>query len=183
MEELKNNEEINEKDVDAPEITLDELLQDPTIQAQFDKKLEGARTKWEAAWQKKTEEAKIEAEKLARMTEEEKHQLALTKEKERADKAEAELNAYKLKDEATKIASEKDLDISLLGVIDYSKETAESVKTKLDSLDSAFKKAVEKRSNDMFKQTSPKQVESSSQSTPEKTYLDNKYKNNPYYKG
>ncbi|MBQ2658109.1 MAG: DUF4355 domain-containing protein [Erysipelotrichaceae bacterium] len=183
MEELKNNEEIIEEDVDAPEITLDELLKDPKIQAQFDKKLEGARTKWEAAWQKKTEEAKIEAEKLARMTEDEKHQLALNKEKERADKAESELNAYKLKDEAAKIASEKDLDISLLGVIDYSKETAESVKMKIDSLDSAFKKAVEKRSNDMFKQASPKQVESSSQSTPEKTYLDNKYKNNPYYKG
>ena len=85
MEELKNNEEIIEEDVDAPEITLDELLKDPKIQAQFDKKLEGARTKWEAAWQKKTEEAKIEAEKLARMTEDEKHQLARNKEKERAD--------------------------------------------------------------------------------------------------
>ena len=116
------------------------------------------------------------------MTEEEKHQLALSKEKERADKAEAELNAYKLEKEAVRIASEKELDISLLGVIDYSKETAETVKTKLDSLESAFKKAVEKRSNDMFKQTSPRQVRTEETSS-EKAYLDEKYKNNPYYKG
>lgn len=186
MEE-NNNEDVmldmtpEDEDFDAPDITLDELLQDPDLQAQFDKKLEGARTKWEAAWQKKTEEAKIEAEKLARMTEEEKHQLALNKEIERANKAEAELNAYKLEKEAVKIATERDLDINLLGVIDYSKETADSVKSKLDALDTSFRKAVEKRSNDMFKQASPRQVQPE-QSSSEKAYLDEKYKNNPYYK-
>lgn len=192
MKDNKNlentNEEIlvNEENVEAPEITLDELLQDPKIQAQFDKKAEGMKKKWEAAWQKKSEEEKIEAEKLARMSEEEKHQLELSKAIEAQKRAEFELNAYKLKEEALKIANEKELDVSLLNVLDYGKETAESVKTKINDIESSFRKAVEKRVNEVMKQPSPKQFNNDSSSstlTPDKkNYLDEKYKNNPFYK-
>lgn len=180
MEEEKNID--LEEEVDAPEITLDELLQDPKLQAQFDTKAEGMRKKWLKAWQEQAEAEKIEAEKLARMSEEEKHNLAISKEKERADKAIAELNAFKLKDEAYKIASEKGLDVSLLDVIDYGAETAETIKNKIDIIDSSVKKMVEKEKNDLFKQNPPKQVQTDISSR-EKAYLDEKYKNNPYYKG
>lgn len=182
MEDNKEALIEDETEVEAPEITLDELLTDPNLQAQFDKKAEGMKKKWEAAWQKKSEEERAEAEKLARMTEEEKHQLALSKEKERADKAESELNAYRLKDEAIKIAKDKDLDISFLDVLDYSKESAESVKSKIDIISSTLNKALESKTNELMKQASPKQVSSNS-SSKEKAYLDEKYKNNPYYKG
>lgn len=173
---------------EAPDITLDELLQDPKIQAQFDKKAEGMKKKWEAAWQKKSEEARIEAEKLARMSEEEKHQVELNKALDAAKNAERELNAYKLKNEAIKIATEKELDVSLLDVLDFGKETAESVVEKINSIDSSFKKAVERKINDVMKQTPPKQINNQSSSNPnltpkEKAMLDEKYKNNPYYKG
>lgn len=178
------NEEVENttNNVSESEITLDELLKDPKIQAEFDKKAEGMRQKWEKAWQKKSEEEKLEAEKLARMTEEEKHQLQLNKAIEEKDRAQSELNAYKLKDEAIKIANEKQLDVGLLDVIDFNKETAETVKAKIDEIDSSFKKAVEKKVNDMMKQPSPKQV-STNTKTDNKNYLDAKYKNNPFYKG
>lgn len=178
---MEENEVVETEEIDAPEITLDELLSDPKLQAQFDKKAEGMKKKWYESWEKKAEEKRIEAEKLARMSEEEKHQLALSKERERAEKAEYELNSYKLKDEAIKMASEKGLDVSLLDVLDYGKETAESVKDKINLIDSSVKKMLEKEKNDLFKQNSPKQF--SSTKSPEKAYLDEKYGNNPYYQG
>lgn len=178
---MEENEVVETEEIDAPEITLDELLSDPKLQAQFDKKAEGMKKKWYESWEKKAEEKRIEAEKLARMSEEEKHQLALSKERERAEKAEYELNSYKLKDEAIKMASEKGLDVSLLDVLDYGKETAESVKDKINLIDSSVKKMLEKEKNDLFKQNSPKQF--SSAKSPEKAYLDEKYGNNPYYQG
>lgn len=190
MENNKENTEVIEKTSsveETPEITLDELLKDPKIQAEFDKKAEGMKKKWEAAWQKKSEEEKIEAEKLARMSEDEKHQLALNNALEAQKKAESELNAYKLKEEAIKIATEKDLDVSLLNVLDYGKETAETIMTKIDNIDNSFKKAVEKKVNEMMKQSSPKQFNNIQTSNPkltpsDKALLDEKYKNNPYYK-
>ncbi|MBQ1567076.1 MAG: DUF4355 domain-containing protein [Erysipelotrichaceae bacterium] len=180
MEDDKNLKPIENED--APEITLDELLKDPKLQAQFDKKAEGMKKKWQEAWQKKSEAEKIEAERLARMTEEEKQADALRKANERADKAEKELNGFKLKDEAIKIAKDKNLDINFLDVLDYGKETAESVKTKIDLISSTVSKVLENKTNELMKQTSPKQV-NTNPSSAEKSYLDEKYKNNPYYKG
>ena len=45
-----------------------------------------------------------------------------------------------------------------------------------------FNKAVEASVNDKFKQASPKQVATVGVGDPNKRYLDEKYKNNPYYK-
>ena len=161
--------------------TFDELLKDPEYQAEFDRKSEGMKRKWEAAWQKKAEKERSEAEALAKMTEEEKHQHEMSKLEAERKQAIAELNAYKLKDEAAKIAQEKEIDTTLLDLIDYSNATAENVKEKLESIESAFKKAVEKAVNEKMRQVPPQAVRPSSV-TPEKQFLDEKYKDNPFYK-
>lgn len=185
LENVGNEESTND---DALPITFDELLQDPEYQREFDKKVAKAIEKSKAKWQKDEEAKRTEAEALARMSEEEKHKHELSKVEAERSKAVAELNAYKLKEEALKIAAEKELDVSLLNVLDYSKETAESVKSKIDDIDTSFKKAVEKRINEVMKQATPKQfnniASSNSKLSPqEKAVLDEKYKNNPYYKG
>ena len=116
------------------------------------------------------------------MNAEEKHRYELEKiEKEKND-AIAKLNAYELKEQATKIASEKELDIALLNIIDYSKETADSIKTKIENIDDVFKKAVEKKINEKLQEKSPRNV-SSAVTNADREYLKNKYKNNPYFKG
>ena len=115
------------------------------------------------------------------MTEEEKHQHEMSKLEAERKQAIAELNAYKLKDEAAKIAQEKEIDTTLLDLIDYSNATAENVKEKLESIESAFKKAVEKAVNEKMRQVPPQAVRPSSV-TPEKQFLDEKYKDNPFYK-
>ena len=168
---------------DAPETkpSFDDLLKDPEYQAEFDRKAEGMKKKWEASWQKKAERERSEAEALAKMTEEEKHQHELHKLDEERKKAVDELNAYRLKDEASKIANEKGIDVSLLDLIDYSTASAENVKEKLDVIESAFSKAVEKAVNEKLKQPRPTQVRTE-HTTSDKQFLDEKYKNNPYYR-
>ena len=161
--------------------TLDEYLKEPTIQAEFDRKLESAKKKWEKTWQEKAEAEKSEAERLAKMSEQEKQQEAINKALEAKKSAEAELNAYRLKEEAQKIATEKGLDLGLLNIIDYSKESAESVKTKIDDIEKAFKKAIETSVNEKLKQTAPKYINGSA-GTDNDAYLNQKYGNNRYYK-
>ncbi len=129
------------------------------------------------------EEKRTEAEKLAKMDAEEKAKYQLEKERKEKEEALAKLNAYELKETATKIASEKGLDITLLDVIDYSKETAESIKDKIEKIDIAFKKAVENGINAKLQEKSPKQVvPNGNKNVTDQEYLKNKYKNNPYLK-
>lgn len=173
--------ETASEDVATPKPTFDDLLKDPEYQAEFDRKAEGMKKKWESNWQKKAEKERSEAEALAKMTEEEKHQHELQKLEAERKQAINELNAYRLKDEASKIASEKGIDNSLLSLIDYSTATAENVKEKIDLIESAFNKAVEKAVNEKLKQPRPQEIRGSHVSS-EKQYLNEKYKDNPYYK-
>lgn len=131
---------------------------------------------------KDAEAKRTEAEKLAKMDAEEKHKYELAKAEKEKNDALAKLNAYELKEQATKIANEKELDISLLDIIDYSKETADSVKEKIESIDNAFKKVIEKRVNEKLQEKSPRNVTSALLNA-DREYLKNKYKNNPYFKG
>lgn len=146
--------EGNETDI----MTFDEILQDPYYQSEFDKKiakaLETARKKWE----KEAEEKRTEAEKLATMTAEEKHKYELEKALKEKEEAIARLNAYELKEQAIKIANEKELPISLLSVIDYTKETAESIKTKIEEIEVVYKQAIQNGINDRMKEKTPKTV-------------------------
>lgn len=104
------------------------------------------------------EAQRSEAEKLAKMKDDEKHQYELNKANKERDVAIAELNAYKLKEEAIKIAREKGLDISLLEDIDYSKQTADTISTIIDTKKAVFDKAIEKAINEKYKEHSPKVV-------------------------
>ena len=107
---------------------------------------------------KEMEAKRTEAEKLAKMDADEKHKYELEKERERANNAESKLNAYELKEEAIKIASGKELPISLLSVIDYTKENAESIKTKIDEIEVVYKQAIQTGINDRMKEKTPKTV-------------------------
>jgi hypothetical protein len=159
MEQTENVVEETTQVEDKP-LSFDEILGDKTYQAEFDRRvqkaLETARSKWEAEEQTK----RTEAEKLAKMDAEQKAKYELKKERERADEALAKLNAYELKSTAIKIAQEKGLDISLLEDIDYSKQTAETITTIIDTKKAVFDKAIEKAMNDKYKEKSPININS-----------------------
>lgn len=154
---MEQEKEIVEetKNVDDKSRSFDEILRDKTNQAEFDRRvqkaLETAKNKWEAEEQTK----RTEAEKLAKMDAEQKAKYELKKANEERDSAIAKLNAYELKNTAIKIAQEKGLDISLLEDIDYSRQTAETITTIIDTKKAVFDKALEKAIKDKFKEKSP----------------------------
>lgn len=164
--------EQENKSVESTEkpLTFEEMLGKENYQSEFDKRiakaLETAKTKWEDDAKAK----QTEAEKLAKMKEDEKHQYELNKANERAEEAIAKLNAYELKNTAIKIAQEKGLDISLLEDIDYSKQTAETITTIIDTKKAVFDKAIEKAMNEKYKEESPLNVQHST-TTQTKTSL------------
>ncbi len=154
--------EQENKELDGTPLTFDEILQDKTYQSEFDKRvaksLETAKTKWEKEYNEKLEAEKTEAEKLAQMKEEEKHAYELEQANKKAEEAINKLNAYELKEQAINIAQEKGLDISLLDDIDYSSQTAETIKTIIDTKKQVFDKALEKAINERYKEKTPSNV-------------------------
>lgn len=184
---MDNNQNQNAQNVQNTNgKTLDELLKDPTLQAEFDKKVASALAKNEKRlkeeWEEKAKADRTEAERLAKLTEAEKQKELLDKANKGKLEAENKLKAYELKEEAFKIAKEKNLDTDLLSTIDFTVETADSIKTKIDSLETVFNKAVETTVNSKLKQNSPYNVGATLKSD-EKAYLDKKYGNSKYYKG
>ncbi len=179
-----DNQNTNPTGSNEPK-TLDDLLKDPNLQAEFDKKMAKAFEKHDEKlkreWEAQAEAQRTEAERLAKLTEAEKQKEALNKAEQGRVSAENKLKAYELKDEAIKIAKEKKLDIDLLNTIDFTKETADTVKGKIDSLESIFNKALESAVNDKFKQSAPIHVGTPIK-TEEQAYLDQKYGKSKYYK-
>ena len=141
-------------------MTFEELLaSDKEYQSEYDKKvaqamktrLDNERKKWEEEQKNKTEQA----ERMAKMSEEEKHKELLRTEKERADKAEKTLNAYKLKDETIRQASEKGIPLDLIQTLDFEVETAESIYNKLAIFEKTSKSVREKAINEYSREDPP----------------------------
>lgn len=141
------------------EKTFDEILEDKKYQSEYDRRLRqasdtavtNARKKWE-------EEQKIknaEAEKLAKMNEEQKISYEMEQITKRAIEAENKLNAHELKDEAVRQANERGIDLDLMLSLDYTKETAESIKKKIEVFEKVSKKTYEKAISEYSKELTP----------------------------
>lgn len=165
MDENKKPEEVASEATNneaTPKLSFDELLKDPDYQREFDKKVAKSTEKARAKWQKEADEKRSEAENLARMSEEEKFKYEIDKLTKERNDIESKLNAYELKNEAQKIAREKGMDISLLDIIDFRKENAESVKEKIEIISKSVASAMEKQLNERLKQAEPKSVSQAS---------------------
>lgn len=130
--------------------SYEELSQrDKKLQSFVDKRVTDALKTAKVKWQEELEVEKTEAKKLAQIL------YQLQKEESEKNKALAELEAYKLKEKAIKIAGEKGLEVSLLNVIDFNTITAEKLNEDIDNLSTIFKKAVEKVVNEKLKKDTP----------------------------
>lgn len=114
--------------------------------------VENAKVKWEE--ENRTKQA--EAERLAKMDEDQKKSYELQQANDRASKAESELNAYKLKDETIRQASNRGISLAYLDTIDFTKETAESINQKLDIFEKTSKADREKAISEYSKETPPR---------------------------
>ncbi len=153
MEDNRENMEPTAESVDKVETPKEEVKTftrdevNKIVNAETNKALE--------KYKEQVEAEKTEAEKLAKMKSDEKLQYQLEKEKTEKDNALTELNAYRLKEEAIKIASEKGLEVSLLNLIDFKTVTAEKLNENIDNLSTVFNKAVEKAVNERLKEDTP----------------------------
>lgn len=99
-----------------------------------------------------------EAEKLAKMKDDEKKSYELEKANRRADEAMAELNAFKLEKEALKIAEEKGVNSKMLSLINFNTVKAEEVEKSIDTIKEIIDAEVERLVNDKLKENTPKTV-------------------------
>lgn len=128
------------------QLSFDDFLKDPKNQAEFDRRvgkaLETNRSKMQADIEAKIQEARTEAEKLAKMNAEQKAEYEKEKrEKELVDR-EASITKRELAATAKEQLAEKGLPLSLADVLNYS--SAEACAASIDAVGKAFQEAVEK---------------------------------------
>lgn len=189
MEEEKKETgaEITPETESEKEISLDELLaSNKKYQSEYDKKvaqamntrLDNERKKWEEEQKNKLEEA----EKLAKMDADEKKNYELEQWKTRAEKAEKQNSINELKSETIKQATAKGIPLDFI-TFNFEYETAETIKSKLETLEKAVKSEREKVINEYSKEPTPKTGDSiegpklESQMTYEELCKLSKYKN------
>lgn len=103
---------------------------------------------------KELEAEKTEAERLAKLSSEERLKEEMNNYKTRAEQSEAKLNAYELKEQTVKDNS--DIPVDLISLIDFAKyNTAELVKGQLDVIKAVYKKAVENGVNESLREKTP----------------------------
>jgi len=107
------------------------------------------RSKWEKEFQTKLDEAKTEAEKLAKMTAEQKAEYERQKREEELAKREREITRRELRATALETLAEKGLPKQLAEILDYT--DAESTNKSIETVEKAFREAVEQAVNERLK--------------------------------
>lgn len=124
--------------------SFDDFLKNPANQSEFDKRvakaLETQKVKLTADIASQIENARTEAEKLAKMNAEQKAQYEREKKDQELAKREAELTARELKATAKETLASKGLPTSLADVLNY--ENAEVCNKSIEAVEAAFREAV-----------------------------------------
>lgn len=124
----------------APQ-SFDDILKNKDYQAEFDRRIQKALGTAKEKWDALMDDKLSEAEKLAKMTKEEKTQYQQQKrEKELADK-EAAITRRELMAEAKNSLTEKGLPVSLAELLDYA--DADRCSKSIVALEKAFNQAVQ----------------------------------------
>ena len=139
----------------------DLLSSNKDYQKEFDrlvsKSLDTAKAKWEKDYTARIERERSEAEKLAQMDADQKMQYELDKANSEKEALQNELNAINLYKKASEIASDKDLPIGYLDLVDFSRETAESITDKIEKIQELRQKDLQAYLNNKLRQDAPQE--------------------------
>ncbi len=146
-----------EGDNGSQPMSFDEFLRGGGNQAEFDRRVQKAVntavTKAQEKWQALTDDKLSEAEKLAKMTKEEKAAyMQQKKEKELTDR-EAAITRKELMAEAKNTLAEKNLPVELAEVLDYT--DADACSKSITAVEKAFQSAVQSAVEDRLKGGQP----------------------------
>lgn len=167
---VDNNVQQNKNvGADVPK-TFDEMLKESNYQSEFDRKVQKSLETAKAKWEAEQEAKQSEAEKLAKMKDDERRNYELEQARKKQEEAELRLSAYELKEEAIKMANipETQVDVSLLNLIDFRSIKAEQVEPTIKNIKKVFDSAVENEVNKRLKETTPKTVNANSSSNSER---------------
>lgn len=133
--------------------SFDDVLKDKKYHSEFDKRvakaLETAKSKWETEKATELENAKTEAEKLAKMNAEQKAKYAEEKRIAELEKREKDITTRELKAQAYETLAEKNLPKELIGTLNF--ESAETCNASIEAVEKAFQNAVAKAVNDKLR--------------------------------
>jgi len=125
--------------------SFDDILKNKDYQAEFDRRvqkgIDTALAKAQEKWQALTDDKLSEAEKLAKMTKEEKAQYLSQKQERALEAREADITRRELMAEAKNTLAEKKLPVGLAEVLNYT--NAESCNKSIDAVEKAFQEAVQ----------------------------------------
>lgn len=116
-------------------------------------RLSKERKKWDEELSSKVEEAKTEAQKLAKMNAEQKAEYERKQLEEQLSKREAEITRRELRATALETLAEKGLPKQLAEVLVYT--DAEATNKSIEAVEKSFRDAVEQAVNDRLKNTTP----------------------------
>ena len=155
-EEMKKDMESTADSVEKVEPSNFEENKEKTYtRDEVNKMINAEKQKERQAMLEEMEAKKAEADKLAKMDEDQKKSYELEQERARANKAENELNAYRLKDETIRQANQRGISLGYIDTIDFSRETAESINSKLDIFEKVSKADREKAISEYSKEPAP----------------------------
>ena len=133
--------------------------------SEVNKMMNAEREKIKAELLQEYESKKSEAEKLAKMDAEQKLNYELEQKTKEVESLKSELHSHQLREKANAYATEKGLPLGYIEDLDFSRETAESVKEKIDKITKTRSNDLEGYLKDKLKQNPPKEVNDSKEST------------------
>lgn len=137
--------------------SFDDFLKGEGNQAEFDRRvqkaIDTAVTKAQEKWQALTDDKLSEAERLAKMTKEEKAAYQQKKREKELSDREATITRKELMAEAKNTLAEKNLPMGLAEVLNYT--DADSCSKSISAVEKAFQQAVEEAVNERLKGGKP----------------------------
>ena len=151
-------------------LSFDDFLKEQGNQAEFDRRVQKAVTTAVSNAQKKwvalTDDKLSEAEKLAKMTKEEKAQYMQQKKEKELNDREMEITRKELMAEAKNTLAGKKLPVGLAEVLDYS--NADACNKSIDAVEKAFQEAVKSAVEERLKGGTPPKMAKNEQEELEK---------------
>lgn len=123
---------------------FDKFLKNKMYQAEFDRRIQKALKTAKEKWMEINDLEKSEEERLLKMNKEERLEYQIKKVNKEKANVQSKLNAYELKDKALKIANERNLELSLLSLIDFNTITEDNLEENINNMFNIFNRAVEK---------------------------------------
>lgn len=160
-----NVTQVETEEVKTP--TFDEILaSNKEYQSEFDRRLaksnktylETEKANWEKEYTERLEREKSEAEKLAKMNTEQQLNYKIEQLQKELAERDSRLNASDLKETTSKILIEKGIPSSYLTMFDFTKETADTINSKVEMLSNIRSQDIQDSLNKSLKQESPRYV-------------------------